>query len=261
VELITSSHVRVPLGVVLAGGGWRPVDITVRYGLIRRPDGPWLVDTGYGPRVTAGPRSPALRLYAVLLRPRLIEEVSPVALLRRDCSIEPGELGTIIVTHWHADHVAYLRDFPKARLIACGQAWRQIEGMSARQALQHGIFRELLPEDVGERLVPLQDFAQVDSGTTLGAGYDLAGDGSLLAIPLPGHSPGHFGLLNRTAVGPSLYATDVTWTRQALAQGRTPALSRFVVCDDRVAARRQEERVRAFLAEGEVQLCHDREPA
>ena len=260
-RLITSSHVRVPLGLVLTGGGRRRVDLTVRYGLIEGPDGPWLVDTGYGPRVTTGPRSLALRCYAALLRPRLIEAASPLAVLRRDYGWAPEDVRTIIVTHWHADHVAHLRDFPAARLIACGEGWRQVAAMSGRQAVQHGIFRELLPDDVGERLVPLQDFAQADSGTGLGRGYDLMGDGRLLAISLPGHAPGHLGLLRRTPQGPLLYATDVAWTMQALAEARTPALAQRVVCHDRVAASRQEERVRTFMGEGRVALCHDREEA
>lgn len=260
-RLITSSHVRVPLGLVLAGGGRRRVDLTVRYGLIDGPDGPWLIDTGYGPRVTAGPRSLPLRLYAALLRPCLIEEVSPLAVLRRDYGMAPEKLHTIIVTHWHADHVAHLRDFSAARLIACGEGWRRVAAMSGWQAVQHGIFRELLPEDVDKRLVPLQDFAQVDSGTALGPGYDLTGEGRLLAIPLPGHAPGHFGLLCRTPEEAFFYATDVTWTMQALAQARTAPLAQRVVCHDRAAASRQEERVRTFMRQGRVALCHDLEEA
>jgi glyoxylase-like metal-dependent hydrolase (beta-lactamase superfamily II) len=260
-RLITGSHVRVPLGLVLSGGGCGRVDLTVRYGIHETANGPWLIDTGYGPRVTTGPRSLALRLYARLLGPRLIPEASPAAVLRADHGLAPEDLTTIIVTHWHADHVAYLRDFPRARIIACGEGWRALEAMSARQALRHGIFRELLPEDLARRLTPIQSFPRVETGTLLGAGFDLTGDRRLVALPMPGHAPGHFGLLDAAAKPPVLYATDVTWTLEALAAGRTPALARFVVCDDRAAARRQEDRVRAFMAEGTVLLCHDREAA
>ena len=86
--------------------------------------------------------------------------------------------------------------------------------MSSTAALRHGIFKELLPPDFQHRIVPLQDMRRQPTDTVLGEGYDLFGDGSYLAIPLPGHAFGHFGIFWRDQTGPVIYATDAAWTTE-----------------------------------------------
>lgn len=269
-KLFNSANVTVPGGLICAGNGLRRVDVPVHYGLIDRgADGLCLVDTGYGPAVTSGPRSLPLRLYNRILRPRLIEGQSPASVLA-SLGAAPDDVRTIIITHFHADHVAGLREFPRARIIANGAALRAVRGMSERQAIHSGIFTELLPAGIDGRVVPLEDRPLGDTGCetgrgidgVLGAGHDVFGDGSYWAIPLPGHALGHFGLLWRTSSGPTLYATDAAWSLRALSEDRTSALSRAIVFDDRAAGLRTEVRLRSFLQQGgAVQLCHDLDPS
>lgn len=258
IELFNSSNVKAPAALVCRGAGWRRVDVPVRYGLLRRSDGGLcLVDTGYGPAVTTGERSLAMRIYNAVLRPRLIETQSPAQVLeKRGASLD--DVDTVILTHFHADHVARLNEFPRARILAHGAAARAVTRMSARQALHHGIFKELLPVDFAERIEPIEACPLLPAHPALGEGHDLFGDGSCLAIDLPGHAFGHIGLFWQDEKGPSLYATDTTWSMTALAEERTPAISRAVVFDDAAAGRQTEERVLQFIrAGGRVQLCHD----
>ena len=70
--------------------------------------------------------------------------------------------------------------------------------MSSMAALRHGIFKELIPPDIEQRLLPLEELKRLPTGTVLGEGYDLFGDASYLAVPLPGHAFGHFGISGTT---------------------------------------------------------------
>lgn len=51
----------------------------------------------------------------------------------------------------------------------------------------------------------------------------MLGDGSLLAVELPGHCPGHWGLAFRTEDGRDvLLAADAVWTGKSIRESRPP---------------------------------------
>ena len=58
---------------------------------------------------------------------------------------------------------------------------------------------------------------------SLAMGMDICGDGSMLVIDLPGHTPGHQGLyLPRTQGSPVLLVGDACWSRAAYTEIRLP---------------------------------------
>jgi glyoxylase-like metal-dependent hydrolase (beta-lactamase superfamily II) len=71
----------------------------------------------------------------------------------------------------------------------------------------------------------------VENGATVPApwagfrsGYDLAGDGSLVGIELPGHTASQLGLAFRTeALGDVFLVGDACWKIEGLEQNRPPA--------------------------------------
>lgn len=256
---INSAMVRAPERLVLRGGRWAFVDIPVRYGLWQHPRlGPVLIDTGYTRRVTQGSgRSLAMKLYASALRPRLLYGGSPLEQLESR-GIHPADVGHIVITHFHADHIAALADFPAARFLADGAAFQQLSRMSTRQQWHNGFFPELLPADFHRRLVPIEAMASVPLPRGLGSGYDLFADGSCLAVPLPGHALGHFGLLWPDPSPRLLYATDVQWLRQAITEERAPGGPAQLIYSDRRAAMASMRKVKAFVEQGgQLVLCHD----
>ncbi len=236
------------LRYVLRGGRGR-VNLRVRCGLIVHPDlGPVLIDTGYGPRVTSAPRrSLPLRIYAAAVPVQLNPLESPLALLA-DHGFLPGDVKRVIVTHLHADHVAYLRDFPNARFTSDGLV---------KGTLRHVAFNELLPDDFAERQDEMRAGGKVDLPFGLGQGFDLLGDGSVLGVPLLGHAPGHFGLCF-PGEQPLLYAVDTQWMRTAILEDRVPGLPLSLSVVDKAAWLDSVAFVRAFAAAGgEIMTCHD----
>lgn len=254
---LNSATVRVPEWMVLGGGRLRQVPVAIRYGLLDHPLlGLTLIDTGYGPQVTSDPqRSLFLRTYARVLRIRLQEEEAPAAVLAR-LGREPEDVQTILLSHFHADHVARLAEFPRARMLVPGQAFHTLSSLSRLAQLHHGYFSELLPEDFRDRITPFED-RSLARHPFWGECRDLAGDGSVLAVDLPGHALGHHGFLFPKLSEPLLYAVDVQWHRLALQEERWPGFPASAVYSDRRAALATSRKVAAFAEGGNrVVLCH-----
>lgn len=255
------ANIKAPERLVLRGGRWRKINLRVRFGFIRHPElGPVLIDAGYGPRVTQGRnRSWGMRFSNAMMRPDLIAEQSPVAVVAQH-GFAPQDVKLVILTHLHSDHIAQLRDFPNARFIIDRLAWEDMHNTSHRKNQLTGFFAELLPDDFGDRIIDMRAKLSVDLPLGLGDGFDLLGDGSTLGVPFPGHASGHIGICFPNFSMPLLYATDVQWARDALAPGKSPGKPATLICQDRKAWQSSTRRVRQFQqAGGDVMLCHDPE--
>lgn len=251
---LNSAFVRAPECFVLRGGRWAMIDLQVRFGLYEHPvAGRCLIDTGYSRRVTEGPRSLALMIYANLLRPRLAETNLPGA---------AREVDAILLTHLHADHISALRDYPRARIYADGAGVDHFLKGGAINRVRHGVFRELLPDDFTDRIIRFESLRQVEAPLGLGPAHDVFGDGNLLAVRLPGHMRGHTGFLWPRLPRPLLYAADAQWLSRAVTEDRPPGRPARWIMDDLNEDARTRARIVSFTeAGGEVVYCHDPEPA
>jgi glyoxylase-like metal-dependent hydrolase (beta-lactamase superfamily II) len=217
------------------GGRWTSIEFPALCGLIRHPERGWLLyDTGYSEHFFAATNAWPERLYRTALPVELPQEQG-LATQLAGFGLAPADIGTVIVSHYHGDHIAGLRDFPNARFIAldadtgrfaalAGQRWRATLG---------GHLPGLLPDDYFERVdaadaCPRRDLP--DWLQPFETGFDLLGDGSLLGVPLPGHSHGQLGLFMPDADGrPAFLVADACWSKPALIEGRLPSrLALFV---------------------------------
>ena len=215
--------------------------------------GPTLIAT----ETVQGPRSWPLPLYSKLLQPILQDTRQPVEVLNR-FDLTPADIQQVIITHFHADHISGLRQFVNAQSIADGTAVQAIVKNSAFGNYRHGVFPELLPNDFDQRFVDLHKATVFPSTPCLPAGFDVLGDGSVIAVPLPGHMISHFGFFSQ-AERPFLYATDTQWLHQAVMEDRLPGPPASVVtADTAAAARTSAATLRAFAkAGGTFVLCYE----
>lgn len=251
-QFLNSAIVTVPEWMVLKNGRWRSCRLAVRYGAFSHPiGGNCLIDTGYTERTTKGRRSLFLSAYAAILRPKLTADALPKA---------RPDVDTILLTHMHADHVSGLRDYPRARIIARRDGVRSFVEGGAFYRIHHGVFSELLPDNLLARLVALEDLPVTDAPLGLGKGFDVFGDGSVLAVDLPGHMFGHVGYVWTRLDRPLLYAADAQWLMRAIREGRSPGPPAKWIMHDARAALDTARRIAAFAAAGgEVVLCHEPE--
>ena len=253
-----SAWVKAPEKLILRGGRWKQRYLRVRYGFFIHPKvGPILIDTGYTSHGLSAPgRSAWLRAYGHLLSPKLNLGAQPASFLKR-FGLAPKDIKGIIITHFHADHVSGLAGFPNARLIASGVGYSNLQKNSSLKNIRHGIFPELLPFNFSARLEPIEDHPRA-AVRQLPDSYDIFNDGSVMAVPLPGHAQGHFGVLFTQNKTPLLYATDTQWLIDALQPSARPQLFPKLISEDYGALCQSADQVATFHnSGGAVMLCHD----
>ena len=87
-------------------------------------------------------------------------------------------------------------------------------------------------------------------GELMDGDHDVFGDGSVLVVSTPGHTPGHCSLLNRLArSGPVLLSADVAHNRFIMEHRRVPSMN-----EDPETTRRSMERVDAVVRAESAQL-------
>jgi glyoxylase-like metal-dependent hydrolase (beta-lactamase superfamily II) len=254
-----SGFIGVPERLVLRGASWKKCQLKVRFGLFVHPQhGPVLIDTGYGPETRyGGLEGGLLKAYHRALRADLQPGQMVVKLLEAH-GFTPRDVGIIIVTHFHADHVAQLNLFPNAGFVARASAFKTIQNRSLIQNMRHANFSCLLPEDFGARLTDVEGLGVIKAPLELGVGYDIFDDGSVLGIDLPGHAEGHFGVCFPKLQPPLLYGVDVQWHGKAIAQNRLPGFPASLVANDMSEVLSSAQKVQKFQENGgAVVLCHD----
>lgn len=233
---------RHPEMMTIKGGSLCAVDFPAMIGIIRHPDaGVLLFDTGYDPAFLEATRPFPERVYRwatpVTLDPA--DGVEPW-LARQGVRLE--EVSHIILSHFHGDHVAGLGGFPNARIFCSSAGLSRVRSGSRLSRVAHGVLAALVPEDVDARAAYFEDLperALADAFAPFETGRDLLGDGSLLAVELPGHCPGHWGLALRTEDDRFvLLSADATWSIKAIEREVPPPWVTLALLGDARAYRR-----------------------
>lgn len=217
------------------GGRWTTIEFPALCGLIHHPECGWLLyDTGYAGHFFAATDTWPERLYRTALPVGLPEE----EILKTQLAaygLTPADISIVIVSHYHGDHIAGLRDFPNARFIALSADTERFTALAGKRwrATLGGHLPNLLPDDYLNRVIAADACPKrnlPDWLTPFVTGFDLFGDGSLLGVPLPGHSHGQLGLFIPDAEGrPAFLVADACWSMPALREGRMPSrLALFV---------------------------------
>lgn len=236
---------------LMQGGARRKVACHSLVALLCHPHYGWILwDTGYAPRLLEVTQRLPFLLYRYATPLHVRPELSVVAQLGR-WKLQPIDIQRVIISHFHADHIAGLRDFPAAELITSRAAYEHIAGRRRIQALHYAFIPALLPDDFASRVTLLPPFAG-PALPALGPTHDLFGDGSLLLVSLPGHARGQIGLLAHTERGRLLFAADGCWLRRSIRERRSPSRLTHLFVDDARAVSATIERLSEF-----AQACPD----
>jgi len=236
---------------LIQGGQRRQIACHSLAALLCHPRHGWLLwDTGYAPRMLDVTEHFPFSLYRRATPLHLDPALSVAAQLRR-WQLRAGDIQRIIISHFHADHIAGLRDFPEAAFIASEAAYNDIASRRGLRALLRAFIPALLPDDFTRRATLLPAFTGQPL-LALGATHDLFGDGSLLLVSLPGHARGQMGLLAHTERGRILFAADGCWLRRSIYERRPPSHLSNLVVDDARAVRATINRLHDF-----AQACGD----
>jgi glyoxylase-like metal-dependent hydrolase (beta-lactamase superfamily II) len=197
---------------------WREDTLPVHAFLVEHPDGLLLFDTGQTARA-AGPGylprwHPFLRLSRFELDPE-----DEVAAQLRTLGIAPGDVRWVVLSHLHTDHVGGLGPFRDAEVLVARAEWQRGSGLGGRL---RGYLPQHWPSGLEPRLLELDG----DGFGPFPGSCDVAGDGSLLVVATPGHTPGHLSLLVHRAEGDVLLAGDLAHTAADL-ERIAPSIARY----------------------------------
>jgi len=216
--------------VAARGGKFSMIDFPSFCGLIRHPVEGWILfDTGYAEHFFTATQSFPEKLYRLALPIQLGDEEKLLAQLSQ-MGIDADDIRWVIVSHYHGDHIAGLRDFPNAKFIASRKDTEDLQKLIASPlgATLQGKLPGLLPDNYFDRLTYVDDLAEKALPHWMKPftqAFDLFGDQSLLIVPLPGHSHGQVGLFIEDANGrPAFLTADACWSLPACREGRLPSV-------------------------------------
>lgn len=205
-----------PLDAAMGGNGIRKTQVwnsTISSVLVRHPKGDVLIDAGFSPNAEAQMNElpDAARAFGLQIvagaknRKPLLDGLSSVG-------ENPASVVRILITHAHYDHLGGAVEVAAPIYVAPAEmAWM------AQQAKQPTITPPSLLAAVEPRVKSLA----YRSGPYLGfeSSDDVYGDGAIVAVPLPGHTPGSQGIFVRLGQRRVFLIGDAADLLEAAARG------------------------------------------
>ncbi len=191
-------------------GDWAEETLPVNAFAITHPKGICLFDAGQTARAAEPGYLPRWHPYLRLARFELGPQDEVAAQLEAD-GIPPADVRWVVLSHLHTDHVGGLTPFAGSEVLVSAAEWRRASGVAGRV---RGYLPQHWPAGLRPRLLGFP-------GPPIGpfqASADLAGDGRLIVVPTPGHTPGHVSLLVRDDERAYLCAGDLVKGADELAR-------------------------------------------
>lgn len=188
----------VPMVVARFNDTWAFTDkkltFTFSCYLVKRGDEYFLWDTGHA--MTAGAPAPKVSI---------VDQLAQI-------NVKPEQIKYVGISHYHADHTGQVASFPGATVLIGKGDW---EGITAPKP------------NVGANVAP---FTHWISGSgkleALPGDKDVFGDGSVVIINTPGHTPGHHSLLVKLAgQGNVLITGDLAHFQENYAMNGVPGFN------------------------------------
>jgi glyoxylase-like metal-dependent hydrolase (beta-lactamase superfamily II) len=129
---------------------------------------------------------------------------------------------TAILSHLHQDHIGGIAELSDAEIVVSKAEWdelakpfAEVNGLLRAHIDLPGLHWNFVTPRRTDDL-SLAPFAE---------SHDLFGDGSLVLVPTPGHTPGSMSLLLRQeGMAPMLFVGDLTYDADLLAQEKVPGV-------------------------------------
>jgi len=112
--------------------------------------------------------------------PNVAPKVSLVDQLAK-ADVKPDQIKYVGISHYHADHTGQIDSFPKATLLIGAKEWEAISSPKPAPGVNFKPFESWIKGDSKVEPQPIDK--------------DVFGDGTVIMLRTPGHTPGHSSLL------------------------------------------------------------------
>jgi glyoxylase-like metal-dependent hydrolase (beta-lactamase superfamily II) len=170
--------------------------------LVEHPRGRVLFDSGVHPKwVEAADADEGAFVLEVTEADLVVNRLATLELA-------PEDVGHVVASHLHFDHAGGLKFFPEARVY--------VNKNEPPFAYWPAVFqREFYDRD---------DFDHALNWVAVDGEYDIFGDGRVVIVPTPGHTPGHQSLVVELASGTHVLAGDASYWSTKMRERRLPAI-------------------------------------
>ncbi len=192
--------------LVRKGGSLSRRELAAYVYLLRHPvHGNILIDLGY-PEVTAEDPAayPGFPAHAVM-KIRMNREDHIAGRIGR-LGLVPEDIGLILFTHLHVDHMGDLRAFSDSRMRVHRKEWEAALQGSRSHGYRSDYLEGLSPETF--------TFPENTHYGPFERSLDILGDGSIIAVPTPGHTVGHVSYFLHTGERVFFITGDAAWVEE-----------------------------------------------
>jgi N-acyl homoserine lactone hydrolase len=172
--------------------------------LVRHPNGWVLVDCGAHPDLAT---DPAARLAGQVEFSQVSVRPGDDVLSRlAGLGLTAADVTDVVVTHLHYDHSGGLALLPGARV--------HVQRAELEFATDPPVYQQLA--------YVAADWAPVSGWVVHDGAFDLFGDGAVVAVPTPGHTPGHQSVLVQLPGAAVICVGDAAYHPTKMAERRLP---------------------------------------
>lgn len=208
---------------VMTSKSWVKAPITA-YAIEHR-DGLVLFDTGVDPALVTDPNYISSPIGRFILKKVFRFHIGPEDALDKQLEsigLAASDVTKVIISHLHFDHIGGIAQVPQAELLVSKNDWQRLD---APHPERDWFLREHIE-------LPGANWKSIDFSPThdpllasFGVCYDCMGDGSLVLLPTPGHTPGSMSLLVRSSeLPPLLFVGDLTYEVEPLNDDQVPGI-------------------------------------
>lgn len=244
IKLYKVGSCKHPEIIIKRDGSWCCHDFPMIVALIQHPVcGYVLFDTGYSAEFFNITNKFPEKLYRLVTPVKLTENDTLKSQLKAD-GINLDSIRTVIISHFHADHISGLKELTNAKFICSREGYLEIKNKNSLCGLKKGLIKKFLPGDFELRVEFIEDKPKHKTDMPFENVWDIFGDESCLAVELPGHSKGHTGLLcpdsNIFLIG------DACWTEKAITDYKWPSALAYLIMDNKNHYKKTLRKIIAF---------------
>jgi glyoxylase-like metal-dependent hydrolase (beta-lactamase superfamily II) len=204
-HVLSGGRIRMKRKVYIPdAAGDETIDLPVMCFLLKHPQGNVLFDTGCHPAVAKDPvsRWGGMAKMMTLVSPADENLIGGLAAI----GVGTDDIDVVVNSHFHTDHCGCNEFFRRATVVCHA---RELAAASAADAEKTGFLE--------------RDWKHANRFDAIEGQRDLFGDGRIVLVPLPGHTPGTTGaLVSLERSGRYLLASDTAALRANLERDHNP---------------------------------------